>query len=211
MKKLFTTLISGVAVAILIVPIAFAQTPDGQTPAEEAVCDPLRADGVTKGLYGLCVAFCEAQDATDENVPITEAEFDALESSAPSGRILGNYNKKKQETDPPMPCIVVEEPCPCWSADELASIDGYASGGTSLQYFCQGSPGGAARRIRERSPEHWATGWNIPGRVQQCEYRNQQVSPAISRRLSVRAGTLTVAEAAECLAQVETACDAAGL
>ena len=47
--------------------VASAQTPDGETPAEEQVCDPLRADGVTKGLYGLCVAFCEAHDIADSD------------------------------------------------------------------------------------------------------------------------------------------------
>jgi len=44
-------------------PPAMDQTPDGETPANEGVCDALQADGTTKGLYGLCVAFCEAQDA----------------------------------------------------------------------------------------------------------------------------------------------------
>ena len=34
-----------------------AQTPDGQTPAEETVCDILSGKA-----WGLCVAYCEAQD-----------------------------------------------------------------------------------------------------------------------------------------------------
>jgi hypothetical protein len=41
---------------------ALAQTPDGQTPVNEGVCDELMESGITKGLFGLCVAFCEAQD-----------------------------------------------------------------------------------------------------------------------------------------------------
>lgn len=45
---------------ILFYSPAFAQTPDGETPANEGVCDELI--GLTPGLYGLCVAFCEAQD-----------------------------------------------------------------------------------------------------------------------------------------------------
>ena len=103
-------------------------TPDGQTPAEETICDPLKADGVSKGLYGLCVAFCEAHDFADGNITITEAELDSLAAKAPSGKILANYNKRKQESDPPMPCIVVEPPCPCFTAAQLSEIDGYLDG-----------------------------------------------------------------------------------
>jgi hypothetical protein len=87
MKKLITSLLSCFAVVLLTVPMALAQTPDGETPAEEAVCDPLQADGVTKGLYGLCVAFCEAQDHADILEPMTEEEYMALESASPSGAV----------------------------------------------------------------------------------------------------------------------------
>ena len=88
---------------------SLASTPDGETPANEGVCDPLKLDGITKGLYGLCVAYCEAQD------------LDLLgDKEPPNTRILANYNKKKTDTDPDMPCIQV--PCPCWSADQLANI-----------------------------------------------------------------------------------------
>ena len=95
-----------------------AQTPDGETPAQEAVCDPLKADGVTKGLYGLCIAFCEAQDW----------ETDCLEDPGACGRsgdrLLANYNKKKKETDPPMPCLVSAIQCPCWNGDPDPPING---------------------------------------------------------------------------------------
>ncbi len=72
---------------------AVAKTPDGQTPAEETVCDVLQSD--TPGLYGVCVAYCEAQDLNDIN-------FDDLENSkksAPRRRILENYQKKMQPGD----------------------------------------------------------------------------------------------------------------
>jgi hypothetical protein len=88
---------------------AIASTPDGQTPANEGVCDPLKADGITKGLYGLCVAYCEAQD------------LDTVDKEPPNTKILGNYNKKKQAGDPDMPCV--KTPCPCWDNSQLASID----------------------------------------------------------------------------------------
>ena len=38
-------------------PMSLAQTADGETPAQEPVCDELNG-----ALYGLCVAYCEAMD-----------------------------------------------------------------------------------------------------------------------------------------------------
>jgi hypothetical protein len=44
-------------------PIAgYAEEFYGQTPAQEGVCDLLNDEGVTKGLYSLCLAFCGEQD-----------------------------------------------------------------------------------------------------------------------------------------------------
>lgn len=130
-------------VLILILSVysanAVAKTPDGTTPAEETVCDPLRVEGITKGLYGLCVAFCEARDVTSENIPITEEDYERLIDSMPSDRILENYNKKKSENDPPMPCVKIEEPdngCPCFSNEELASIDGVSCQIPLAQFSC---------------------------------------------------------------------------
>ena len=124
MKRLFTLLISCVAVAILMAPFALAQTPDGATPANEGVCDDLK--GFTPGLYGLCVAFCEAQDLASLARPLTEDELGLLEEATPSGRILANYDRKRRSGDPDMPCIKVEEPCPCWdsAALDLATLQG---------------------------------------------------------------------------------------
>ncbi|MGB5278386.1 MAG: hypothetical protein WBO73_02585 [Gammaproteobacteria bacterium] len=125
MKYIFSSLVTTFAVGVLaIAPTTHASTPDGQTPAEETICDPLKADGISKGLYGLCVAFCEAQDFAEATIPTTEAELQSLEANAPSGRILANYNKRKLASDPPMPCIVVEPPCPCFTAEQLSAIDG---------------------------------------------------------------------------------------
>ncbi len=91
--------------------VATAQTPDGETPAVEDVCDTLIV--ATPGLYGLCVAYCEAHDA------------DLLsELDVPNRMILENYNRKKTESDPAMPCVpdVAQASCPCWSADELLEV-----------------------------------------------------------------------------------------
>jgi hypothetical protein len=88
-------------------------TPDGETPAEESVCDEL--DGASPGLYGLCVAYCEAQDC----------DFEAARSgqcNAPNPKLLGIYDKKRGTEDPPMPCLVPEAECPCFGAEDLAAL-----------------------------------------------------------------------------------------
>ena len=103
-------LISATFVLVGSLP-ATAQTPDGMTPAEETDCDVLI--GATPGLYGLCVAFCEAHDADPSDLDV------------PDQMILEIYNKKMVLDDPPMPCLEPDEPqvsCPCWSADELLNV-----------------------------------------------------------------------------------------
>ena len=91
-----------------------AQTGDGVTPAGEDVCDELLS--ATPGLYGLCVAFCEAQDC--------EPDFQAADPFAecrPSNpRLLRVYDRKKGPTDPDMPCM--QAGCPCFSEEELLGM-----------------------------------------------------------------------------------------
>jgi hypothetical protein len=91
-----------------------AKTRDGVTPAEESVCDAL-ADG-TPGLFGLCVAYCEAKDCDDP-----------LSDCGTSGeKILENYNKKKAPGDPDMPCIAkapTSAACPCFSEDDVLALN----------------------------------------------------------------------------------------
>ena len=112
---------SCIVILTLWVMPAGSQTPDGQTPAEEAVCDPLKASGVTPGLYGLCIAFCEAQDWE------TDCLNDPETCGQSGARLLQNYNQRKQPTDPSMPCLVTASECPCWNGEE-----GAISGGNTL-------------------------------------------------------------------------------
>jgi len=175
-------------------PVA-AETPDGQTPAEETVCDPLREDGITKGLYGLCVAFCEAQDVAERTTPLTPEALDALKIDVPSGRILGNYNKRKQESDPDMPCVLVQEPCPCFTKQELQSIDGYDSDGLSVENFTYyafdfwgsfyfgymaESNGGTENDMIQVDMSTSAHSGNY------CSYTNNQTSPPMNRKLHTK-------------------------
>jgi len=102
-----------------------AQTPDGETPAQESQCDDLMAEGVTKGLYGLCVAYCEAQDGNDISV-MKDEEIAALPPQQRS--ILKNYNKRRKEGDPEMPCAkrYDELACPAWTLEQLRAVGDHA-------------------------------------------------------------------------------------
>ena len=103
---------------IMINNTAIAMTPDGETPANEGVCDVLI--GATPGLFGLCNAYCEAQD------------LDLVgDKEPPNSKILANYRKKMMAGDPDMPCVAA--PCPCWSENEIQDL---AASGTAL---CQTS------------------------------------------------------------------------
>ena len=197
MNKLYSFVCFIIVMPMFALPVA-AETPDGQTPAEETVCDPLRDDGITKGLYGLCVAFCEAQDVAERTTPLTPEDLDALKIEVPSGRILGNYNKKKQESDPEMPCVLVQEECPCFTKQELQSIDGYNSDGLYMENFVYdawiwnwgGKPYYFGHMIESNNgPEEniveidmWASAHSGG----YCSYTNNQTSPPMNRKLHTK-------------------------
>jgi len=177
-----------------------------------------------KGLYGLCVAFCEAQDITDESAITTEEELALLEAGAPSGRILANYNGKKQEDDPPMPCILPGEQCPCWSDAEIQSIDGYRPNGESIDLQCgetRDSETGALTFSRTREGiqgkpgEQVVLAWDEPEGdprlLRACFYRNLQDGNGFARFLSIEAETLSESQLVSCLAQPAARCNALGL
>ena len=158
---------------------ANAATPDGETPANEGVCDALQ--GGTGGLYGLCVAYCEAQD------------LDAFEKEPPRTKILENYNRKKQAGDPDMPCLQI--PCPCWNDAELASIsaDGnaFCEAGTDMLKITNTTSGHARNS---------ADATNTTGRGR-CRYID------LTDPRTIRSFRITDEEATSCIAQVQQACD----
>ena len=101
---------------VVVAAPALGSTPDDMTPAEEIVCDELH--DFTPGLYGLCVAYCEAQDCDFESAISGQC-------SAPNPRLLDIYEKKRRAEDPPMPCLVseTEDECPCFSAEDLPELE----------------------------------------------------------------------------------------
>ena len=64
MNRIRNAVMMALAVGVMGTPalaLAFGDgTPDEQPPAEEVVCDP--AAGLRGAAYGLCVAYCEAND-----------------------------------------------------------------------------------------------------------------------------------------------------
>lgn len=161
-----------------------AQTPDGETPANEGVCDVLQAPGVSPGLYGLCVAYCEAQD------------LDSIDKEPPNTKILGNYNKRKQASDPAMPCVKV--PCPCWTEADMASISS-----DSVAAACN-TTATSSQIIDIAARTHSALAETAVGR-ERCRYIDLNTAPA-----TIRSFTVTPAEAASCLTDVQSACQSTG-
>jgi len=92
MKRSLEWAIACVLISIAVSTLSIANTPDGEPPATEEVCDVLKS--ATPGLYGLCVAYCEAQDSLIGSVS---------DPGAPKSLI--NYYKKKKPDDPHMPCL----------------------------------------------------------------------------------------------------------
>ena len=102
MRNLFSTLTWTLGVGLLAVAAPLvAETPDEQTAARESVCDPLKADGITEGLYELCVAFCESHDSTSTSTPITERESMISRDNAPSRLCLGFWTAIPADVGPP--------------------------------------------------------------------------------------------------------------
>ena len=103
-----------------------AGTPDGETPAEEMTCDDLKNG--TPGLYGLCIAFCEAHDCVPTMTDTGELDLSNCKKN--DRKLLDKYRSKMKEGDPDMPCLPNDtgggEPstggevtCMCWTEDDF--------------------------------------------------------------------------------------------
>ena len=61
LRSIIFGLLAAVLVGTPALALAYGDgTPDTQPPAEEQICDP--AAGLRGAAYGLCVAYCEAND-----------------------------------------------------------------------------------------------------------------------------------------------------
>lgn len=128
-KALFTFTLTLFLFTLSMPPMA--QTPDGMTPADEMVCDDLK--GSTPGLYGLCVAYCEATDSEQD----LTSEDKIASLATPSSKILNNYNKKRKDGDPQMPCATYfdEEACPAWTKAQSDTVGSSGKLATSYENY----------------------------------------------------------------------------
>lgn len=98
MHRILKTAAVALAASLLIVPGAVLAaghgTPDEQTPAEETICNP--NVGLRGPAYGLCVAYCEANDC----------ELDPDQNACEV--LLRNFYKATGRTD--VPCVTVSYP-----------------------------------------------------------------------------------------------------
>ena len=76
---------------------AFAQTPDGETPAQEDVCA-----GQVGAAYGLCNAYCEAMDCDSA---------DAQASNKACNRVFDLFMNITGEQMPPCEVVCVPPIC----------------------------------------------------------------------------------------------------
>jgi hypothetical protein len=175
------------AAGLIAATPVIAETPDGTTPANEGVCDGLKTNA-TPGLYGLCVAYCEAQD------------LDLVgDKETPNNKILANYNKKKQTGDPPMPCVKV--PCPCWTEAQLVAVNNP----DLSRMLCSQTANTAT--VRNLSPVQFAS---VDTGALNCRFTDSAAMPPISVRLS-GADVVSLNGAQSCYSQIIQKCQALGL
>jgi len=170
-----------------------ALTPDGETPANEGVCDELI--GGTPGLYGLCVAFCEAQDC-EATLDETTGQIELGASCKTSNiKLLEKYNKRKVSGDPNMPCMTVAaNDCQCWTDNELYGLASFQTD------YC-----------KESQPSSWAligsslTKWHLEfaqATPTQCVYYGSDVNGKLVNRYQ----SLDPDKAGVCISSLKTEC-----
>ena len=180
----FLTTFQIVLIAGLIGLFNSVHAADALTPANEGVCDVLH--GGTPGLYGLCVAYCEAQD------------LDVINKEPPNTKILDNYRKKMKAGDPDMPCV--HATCPCWTAEQAASIygDGVAAACLRNTYTT-----GDNVQLIDDGASHYAYADTSRNR---CAYKDSDAVPVIAKGFRV-----TPEEAQACYTPISQACTDLGL
>ena len=110
------------ALLLICTGAALAQTPDGETPAEETVCD-----SETGAAYGLCNAYCEAMDCESDEPAASETACTKVRT------------KFQDITGHDLPCEAAAT-CPCAGHPQWEN----ALAGTPI--FCGPAVGGASTR-----------------------------------------------------------------
>lgn len=144
-SRLFRCCLVALLMLLYALP-APARSPHGALHAKERICNSLKARGVTRGLHGLCVSYCQAHDS-DVAGKSAQARSHGKHFrrgwSRRSNHILAHYNRLKKRGDPEMPCnsepaadpppvpAPVVQVCPCWTPAEAGAIDGLFTDGST--------------------------------------------------------------------------------
>lgn len=85
---------------------------------DETICDSVKGK---KSLYGLCNAYCNGTKGPDVIEFDEDGDISHITGSKLRGslEILQQYNKKRKEDDPKMPCRVYETQCPVFTQAEV--------------------------------------------------------------------------------------------
>ena len=183
---------------------------DGQSDRRARVCDVVTDK--TRGLHGLCVAYCEAKGVdslfTKYNFRPSEAKRAAFDKEA----ILERYNARRRTSDPAMPCIpqdtqdTQDEPtvaaCPCWSAQTL-EVGNWLNRGAAAKCL---------NALNSDELEAGASGsdfakilaLNVNVDANYCVFVDETSSTEMLK-------LIPEADASNCRAQVKTACEALNL
>ena len=105
------------ALLLICTGAALAQTPDGETPAGETVCD-----SETGAAYGLCTAYCEAMDCESDEPAASETACTKVQA------------KFLNITGRDLPCEAAAVTCPCsgnpaWEAVLTGGLLACSAGG----------------------------------------------------------------------------------
>jgi hypothetical protein len=108
MRKFYSTAVLAILLSVLSSPVIAA--------VED--CEVLKGDGGTRGLYGMCVAYWNAEANQNKN-------GSQLRSSGGNNRFLDRYNEIRDRVGGPEMPGLTQTPvfdCPCWDEKFLADI-----------------------------------------------------------------------------------------
>ena len=115
------------ALLLICTGAALAQTPDGETPADETVCD-----SEIGAAYGLCNAYCEAMDCESDEPAASETACTKVRT------------KFQDITGRDLPCEAITCPCSGQPAWEAVLAGGAPTCLTGENYARVDTPGGIA-------------------------------------------------------------------
>lgn len=200
-----------------MVPMAFAQTADGLTPANEDICTKWGFDGKVNGL---CNAYCEAMDCDDPNPhasdqactrvldkiqgELGDTPFPTCQDSDEDGIPNGSDNCPSVANSDQIDsdgngegdaCQAID--CPCFTVEELDTIVATFPNDCFIKYQTIGDQSIVTYREIGLFNSSTAASVTSNDSIRSCKYWN------LYNGFETREETLTPDEAAGCMKQVE--------